>query len=73
MREAMNLDGGGSSVMVVRGAAQNHPSDEAGERPVVNALALVRDFSRCAVAKFDYEPNVTASPSWKVRPGPGSK
>lgn len=53
MQEALNLDGGGSSVLVVRGAAQNHPSDEAGERPVVNALALVRDFSLCAADPLD--------------------
>jgi hypothetical protein len=46
-REALNLDGGGSSVMVVFGAARNHPSDGAGERPVVNALALVRDPDGC--------------------------
>jgi hypothetical protein len=46
-REALNLDGGGSSVMVVLGAVQNHPSDDEGERPVANALALVRDLSLC--------------------------
>jgi len=45
--EALNLDGGGSSVMVVLGEAQNRPSDQAGERPVVNALALTRDFGGC--------------------------
>ena len=45
--EALNLDGGGSSVMVVRGQAASRPSDQAGERPVVNALALARDFSAC--------------------------
>ncbi|NJD19939.1 MAG: phosphodiester glycosidase family protein, partial [Gemmatimonadetes bacterium] len=45
--EALNLDGGGSSVMVVRGAVHNRPSDEAGERAVVNALALVRDPAAC--------------------------
>jgi len=49
-RDALNLDGGGSSVMVVLGSARNRPSDEAGERPVVNALAVVRDFSRCVEA-----------------------
>jgi hypothetical protein len=47
VEEGINLDGGGSSVMVVLGRAMNHPSDEAGERPVVNALALVRDLSPC--------------------------
>ncbi|MHB1193298.1 MAG: phosphodiester glycosidase family protein [Longimicrobiales bacterium] len=46
--EGLNLDGGGSSVMVVLGTARNRPSDEAGERPVVNALALVRDAAACA-------------------------
>lgn len=45
--EGLNLDGGGSSVMVVLGAARNRPSDAAGERAVVNALALVRDSTLC--------------------------
>jgi exopolysaccharide biosynthesis protein len=45
--EAINLDGGGSSVMVVLGTARSHPSDGAGERPVANALALVRDPRAC--------------------------
>jgi hypothetical protein len=47
-RDAINLDGGGSTTMVVRDAAggfriANRPSDAAGERPVANALAVVRD------------------------------
>jgi exopolysaccharide biosynthesis protein len=46
--EGLNLDGGGSSVMVVLGTPRNRPSDETGERPVVNALALVRDAAACA-------------------------
>ena len=46
-REALNLDGGGSSAMVLRTAAAkprmvNHPSDSVGERPVGDALALLR-------------------------------
>jgi len=45
--EALNLDGGSSSVMVVRGSVESRPSDPAGERPVVNALAVVRTPSRC--------------------------
>jgi exopolysaccharide biosynthesis protein len=45
--EAVNLDGGGSSVLVVRGRAVSRPSDETGERPVVNALLLVDDPSLC--------------------------
>ena len=43
--DALNLDGGGSTTMVVRGAGDrlavvNRPSDATGERPVANALAL---------------------------------
>jgi exopolysaccharide biosynthesis protein len=51
--DAVNLDGGGSSAMAVRGPTAtsssdarahlvNHPSDSVGERPVANALALLR-------------------------------
>ncbi len=45
-REAVNLDGGGSTVMVVRDAITgvqrvvNKPSDAVGERPVGDALAI---------------------------------
>lgn len=37
---ALNLDGGGSTAMVVNGRVVNRPSDREGERPVGNALAL---------------------------------
>ena len=45
--EAINLDGGGSTTMVIANASGvprvvNVPSDSAGERPVGNALAVVR-------------------------------
>lgn len=47
-RDAINLDGGGSSTFVVAGRTAsdalrlaNRPSDPAGERPVGNALAIV--------------------------------
>ena len=44
--EALNLDGGGSTTMVAsrsgRLAVVNRPSDATGERPVGNALAVVR-------------------------------
>ena len=44
-RDAVNLDGGGSTTMVVRGAVVNHPSDNrrfdsAGERPVANVIIV---------------------------------
>ena len=50
-REAINLDGGGSTAMVVRNATTgalrvvNKPSDAAGERPVADGLAVL---GRCA-------------------------
>ena len=45
--EAVNLDGGGSSALVVGEGPVNRPSDATGERAVVNALALVRDADGC--------------------------
>ncbi len=45
--QALNLDGGGSSVMVVRGQTVSRPSDPGGERPVVNALMVRRDVDYC--------------------------
>ena len=46
-RDAVNLDGGGSTTMVVRGQVVNHPSDNkqfdpAGERVVANAIVVTR-------------------------------
>jgi hypothetical protein len=38
---AMNLDGGGSSTMVVRGRVVNSPSDSGGEREVVSSLVVL--------------------------------
>ncbi len=38
--EAMNLDGGGSSTMVVNRKIVNHPSDTTGERAVSDALLV---------------------------------
>jgi Phosphodiester glycosidase len=40
-REALNLDGGGSTAMAVRGRTVNRPSDPAGERPVSDALVVL--------------------------------
>lgn len=45
--EALNLDGGGSSAMVIGGRPVNRPSDPGGERAVVNALLIVRDSTAC--------------------------
>lgn len=65
--EALNLDGGGSSVMVVHGRALSRPSDDAGERPVVNALLLRDDPALCAQRS-----RASESPTRSSRPGPGS-
>jgi len=40
--QGLNLDGGGSTTLLIRGRVVNHPSDSTGERPVGNALLLVR-------------------------------
>ena len=48
--EALNLDGGGSSVMVAQGRMMSRPSDEDGERAVRNALAVVSDPAFCRAA-----------------------
>ncbi|QKW05146.1 phosphodiester glycosidase family protein [Streptomyces sp. NA04227] len=41
-RNALNLDGGGSTAMVVEGTLQGTPSDATGERPDGDALVLTR-------------------------------
>jgi hypothetical protein len=41
LRDALNLDGGGSTTMVVDGQVTNVPSDAAGERPVGDALLVL--------------------------------
>jgi len=39
--QAINLDGGGSTTMVVQHHVVNRPSDATGERPVANALLIL--------------------------------
>lgn len=41
LRSALNLDGGGSTTMVVRGTVVNHPSDATGPRQVGDALVVL--------------------------------
>jgi exopolysaccharide biosynthesis protein len=38
--DALNLDGGGSTTMVIKGRVVNNPSDATGERPVSDALLV---------------------------------
>jgi exopolysaccharide biosynthesis protein len=40
-REALNLDGGGSTTMTVRRRVVNRPSDPSGERPVSAGLFVL--------------------------------
>ncbi|HET6296537.1 MAG TPA: phosphodiester glycosidase family protein [Kribbella sp.] len=40
LRNAINLDGGGSTTMVANGTVLNTPSDATGERPVGDALVI---------------------------------
>ena len=40
LRSALNLDGGGSTTMVVQGHVVNHPSDATGPRPVSDAILV---------------------------------
>ncbi len=47
VRDALNLDGGGSSTMFVGGESVGRPSDAGGARPVVNALLVVSDSAQC--------------------------
>lgn len=44
--QALNLDGGGSTTMVVRQQVVNRPSDQTGERSVANALLITGPSSR---------------------------
>lgn len=40
-RQGLNLDGGGSSTMVIRGRVVNHPSDPSGPRSIGDALLVM--------------------------------
>lgn len=60
--QALNLDGGGSTTMVVRGKVANHPSDATGERPVGNALLLISQAPPGPVATLSIEPGEVICP-----------
>lgn len=54
--QGLNLDGGGSTTMVVRGQVVNSPSDAGGERSVANALMVVSAAATGPVAKLRISP-----------------
>lgn len=55
--QGINLDGGGSTTMVVRGRVVNSPSDAAGERAVANALLCISTAPTGEVAILDIRPD----------------
>ena len=55
--EGINLDGGGSTTMYVRGELVNRPSDSSGERKVSNAIILL---CKNSSDKSQYDINVTS-------------
>ncbi|WP_020402514.1 phosphodiester glycosidase family protein [Gracilimonas tropica] len=56
--DALNLDGGGSTTMVVHDEVVNSPSDGSGERAVANALMLVSTKEKTGVLnKVQLNPN----------------
>jgi hypothetical protein len=56
--QALNLDGGGSTTMVVRGKVVNRPSDATGERAVANALLLISTAPTGPLAQLEVQPRV---------------
>ena len=40
--QGLNLDGGGSTTMVINNKIVNSPSDKTGERKVGNCIVLIR-------------------------------
>ncbi|HAW80254.1 MAG TPA: hypothetical protein DCX27_11420, partial [Balneola sp.] len=56
---ALNLDGGGSTTLVVHNEVANSPSDGAGERKVANALMLVSSEQKTGnLHQFEINPSV---------------
>ncbi len=61
--DAVNLDGDGSSTLVVDGRVRNKPCDGA-ERPVANAVLLVREAPAPALPFFDPFSEMGRRPGW---------
>lgn len=54
--EALNLDGGGSSTMVVRGEVVNRPSDPEGERATTSSFVVISTAPQGPVATLELAP-----------------
>ena len=68
--EAMNLDGGGSTALVVRDSIVNKPSDANGERPVGNVVAITRRGAPAAAQERRALPRQSGSVASCVLPTP---
>ena len=55
--QGINLDGGGSTTMVIRNEVVNTPSDASGERSVSNALLVVSKAPLDTLSFIDVSPN----------------
>ena len=55
--QGVNLDGGGSTTMVVRGEVANSPSDPGGERWVANSLLAISTAPTGPLAALEIEPD----------------
>jgi uncharacterized protein YigE (DUF2233 family) len=55
--DAMNLDGGGSSTMWVRGKMASSPSDSSGPRTVTNSILIVSSADKGDAAHIDIGPD----------------
>ena len=56
VHNGVNLDGGGSSTMIVRNRVINSPSDSGGERSVANALMVVSTAPTSGLAHLQISP-----------------
>lgn len=56
--QSMNLDGGGSTTMVIGNRVVNRPSDSTGERPVANALLAISTAPTGRLSYIRIEPDL---------------
>jgi hypothetical protein len=68
----MNLDGGGSSTMVVNGAVKNVPSD-GSERAVASGMMMINLSAKLQATTFNSGDQIKTAGSAALRLGPGSQ
>ncbi len=69
--DGVNLDGGGSSTMVVNGTVMNDPSD-GQERAVCNGVLMINPQTMAQSTTFTADQSVTTTGSANFRLGPGT-